>query len=719
MFAAASILPAQLDKAGVRAVLDSAGRIVAHAFGFPDRPDSRDLRYYLEIEVPRLQREKGIAELKRAVAFAEAGKNNAALQSYDRAAALLPNLGDWVSVFSAGVAATKGDTAEVTRRLEHVDSTLFTDWAWRSRVRAYRNANDAAGAMRLADAAGRLPGSPRRQSEGWRALGEIQLQQGDTAAGASSLTAAIDAWPYSDAALEAARLLSELRGLHPEHHLRIGRTYMRFGNLKRGADGLNAYLASGVAQPDSAAQVRLEMGRAFFDARDYDQAEEVLLQAARSVSPLAANALYLAGRAQYRGGQPAEGRRTLVEVVERYPGQMHAAQALLLLGDLSQDDLELEAARAYFQQATTAAPGTEQAGLAHMRLSAMALSQGDYAAAVQQLNAYRTAFPSGPRQQQALYWLGRSQIGRGDAEQGRSRLREARDLDPYSFYGFRAAELIHEAIANDRLGAEPATAKETAVPVEAALVRIDVLRAVGWNEAANFELDRLRRHFDQDAPALYTLAEGLNLRNRTVFGIAIGRDLLRRENGIWNRRLLRIVYPFPYRELIEKTARSRAINPYFMAALIRQESMFNPTATSAAGARGLMQVMPSTGRSLARSQGIRRFKTDMLYTPEVNVRIGAKFLADMIRTWGGRTDYVLASYNAGPSRMARWRQFPEARDADLFLERIPFDETRDYVRIVQLNARIYETLYGSKGPGKSYRKFQICCPAHFRFPLRQ
>jgi soluble lytic murein transglycosylase len=108
-----------------------------------------------------------------------------------------------------------------------------------------------------------------------------------------------------------------------------------------------------------------------------------------------------------------------------------------------------------------------------------------------------------------------------------------------------------------------------------------------------------------------------------------------------------------------------------------------------------MQVMPSTGRRLARTLRIRPFRTTSLRKPDVNVRIGTRFLSDMIKGWGGRVDKVLAAYNAGPNRMERWAEFPEAREAELFMERIPFDETRDYVRVVQLNARIYQMLYGS------------------------
>jgi soluble lytic murein transglycosylase len=123
--------------------------------------------------------------------------------------------------------------------------------------------------------------------------------------------------------------------------------------------------------------------------------------------------------------------------------------------------------------------------------------------------------------------------------------------------------------------------------------------------------------------------------------------------------------------------------------------MFNAGAVSPAGAIGLMQVMPATGRILARAVGVRRFDPEMLERPDVNVHLGMKYLADQLRTWNGRVVPVLAAYNAGPARVQRWREFPEWGRDELFAERIPYQETRDYVKIVQRNAAMYRALYGT------------------------
>jgi soluble lytic murein transglycosylase-like protein len=131
------------------------------------------------------------------------------------------------------------------------------------------------------------------------------------------------------------------------------------------------------------------------------------------------------------------------------------------------------------------------------------------------------------------------------------------------------------------------------------------------------------------------------------------------------------------------------------AALIRQESMFSARISSPVGARGLMQVMPETGRAVAAQLGIEGWGDPMLFQPEINVHIGTRYLAEQMRQYGGSLPAVFSAYNAGPHRVEAWRRFPEFGDEELFTERIPFRETRDYVKILTRNLALYEGLYGA------------------------
>lgn len=403
--------------------------------------------------------------------------------------------------------------------------------------------------------------------------------------------------------------------------------------------------------------------------------------------------MYTAARAQYRDGRQSVARGTLARIISEYGDQPAAVRAAYLTADLDHDDLNLTKAAENYRTAIRLSPTSEQAGISHMRLGGIAFIESRYEDALRQFDEYRAAHPNGRSRQQATYWSAQALAKLGRSDEAHERLLEARRLDPFSYYGGLAGQELGDDGWAPRLEPAPPQNDRFNEQVERALSRVDLLREIGWDDAATFEMDRVRRHFAAFDGASYTLAEALNSRGFTTQGIGIGRDIYRRE-GAWNLRLLRIVYPFPFRNVIMAEARERGVDPFLAAALIRQESMFNPRARSPVGALGLMQVMPATGRSLARSLGVSRFSEDMLTQPELNVHFGMAYLADQIRNYGDRLDAVLAAYNAGPTRVSRWQDFPEYRDRLLFAERIPYDETRDYVRIVQNNRRIYAVLYG-------------------------
>ena len=189
------------------------------------------------------------------------------------------------------------------------------------------------------------------------------------------------------------------------------------------------------------------------------------------------------------------------------------------------------------------------------------------------------------------------------------------------------------------------------------------------------------------------LGEALIERGRTIDGINLGWAVLA-DGQTWDQRLLRVTYPFPYEELVRREAAEWGIDPFLMAAIIRQESAFKADIVSRAGAIGLMQVMPPTGAQLARAHGPRSVPAGALTRPEVNLHLGAAFFVDMSARYDHDLPLVLSAYNAGPTRATRWRRYPEASDPLRFTERIPFVETRGYVKSVRRNLGLYRVLYG-------------------------
>lgn len=667
--------------------------------GFPVEA-SDALARYLAIADPG-DPDRGIAQLRRGLALGAAGRPEAARAALDSAASSLPWFGDWVHLFAAEVSAAAGDTAEVRRRLAATHPELVAERGWRLRIDAARKAGDNRAARQAAVDATREATAADRRAAAWAVLGALRLEGGDTARAREALRSALQAAPLSTGAVDAARRLSEL-DLTAEEWRSIAAIYLRHGNQSRAIEGFERYLAADIGTPAERAQVRLQLGRAHFNAGRFQAAERGLVALAADSVParIASEALYLAARAQYRQGRGSEGERTFVELARRFPDQSATARGLYLLADLKHDDLELAEARIYYRQAAEAAPNLEEAGLARMRLGGLAFLEGDFEGALRTFEEYRSLHPDGRRAMQATYWAARAHAALGRDDEARQLLREIRATDPVSYYGIRAAELLDVPVLGIPMSPSPPPNATVDSLVASGMRRVDLLDSLDRREDLVVEVERLRRHFEQRDGGDYALAEALNTRGYTLTAVNMGWAI-RRQEGSWNPRLLRIIYPFPFRDIVIQEAVERGLDPYLVAGLIRRESAFNPVVVSPAGAIGLMQIMPQTGRGLAQGAGIRRFNLDLLKEPEVNVHLGVRYLHQLMRRFGeDHLPTVLSAYNAGPNRAVRWRDLPEHRDTELFTERIPYDETRNYVRYVLMHRALYAALYPDAAPAE-------------------
>ena len=633
------------------------------------------------------------AQVRAGLEHSQAKRAQEAASAYERAKEELPAFGDWSAVLSASAAARAGDSAAVTRYLAAADSSLARDWGWRARVNAIAALGDTAAAAQLAaEIAPTLPDSTR-QAEAWTRAGMLFLRARRNEDAKEAFRKSIAASIGSVAAIDAARELSTVGRPSAADQLKIGRVFMRHSNPARAATAFDAYFTRGKPPVAERVAIQLELGTALFNIRQYPAAERRLRAAvtaganASSARGTVAQALYMLGRSQYRRGATTTARTTFTRVVREHAGTNAAARAHFTLGDIDHDANRIESARTHYR--AVIAKDVADAPLAAMRLGSMALVDGRPRAAADLFSERyaREDATSGERQQMGFWWAQSLQRA-GAADSAKIIYREVLRINPFSYYGMRAAELLDEQAVPLAPGPDvPEDARRRAAD---ALDVVDVLRDAGLTDEATFESARAAR---RNANAAYALAYEYHARGLTARGISLGREIQRGE-GEWNRKSLELVYPFPYRQEIVAGARAHEVDPYLMAGLIRQESMFNPRARSVAGALGLMQVMPATGRRVASGIGMSGFTPAQLTDPAVNLRLGAKYLADQIETQNGRIIDAVAAYNAGPHRITAWRAFPEYRDDDLFIERIPYQETRDYVKIVTQNARIYRLLYG-------------------------
>ncbi len=161
--------------------------------------------------------------------------------------------------------------------------------------------------------------------------------------------------------------------------------------------------------------------------------------------------------------------------------------------------------------------------------------------------------------------------------------------------------------------------------------------------------------------------------------------------------LWHVLFPLEHAEALAAKAQANGLDPALVAGLICQESTFSADALSPVGARGLMQIMPGTGRTIAKELGVRYVARD-LYDPAVNLQFGAHYLATLLQRYGGRIERALAAYNAGPHRVDAWTAATPDVPADEFIEEIPFSETRHYVATVLANQAQYRRLYSLAPP---------------------
>ncbi|MBF7083928.1 lytic transglycosylase domain-containing protein [Desulfallas sp. Bu1-1] len=160
--------------------------------------------------------------------------------------------------------------------------------------------------------------------------------------------------------------------------------------------------------------------------------------------------------------------------------------------------------------------------------------------------------------------------------------------------------------------------------------------------------------------------------------------------------LIKIFYPLPYRDAIIKYSARAGVDPIFLAAIMKTESHFNPEAVSARGARGLMQIMPETGRWIAQQISLRPYHPDLLFDPETNIRLGAWYIANLENEFEGNRVMVLAAYNGGRGNVRKWLEEEKISGNIKDIAMIPFPETRNFIKKVLRDYEIYKWLYNDE-----------------------
>ena len=665
--------------------------------GHQDRA-TRHYRIFLSYSVERTPR--ALAEIGLAQALAASRENAEAASAYTRAATFLPQLQPYLAIRAAEVLAAAGDIVAVREQLVHAQEVPL----WRrtlSEARAHQEAGDARGALGILLSAAEIPGAGSWSADLRTRAAYILLAEGDTVSARKVLRTAIRTRPRD--ARQAADLMSSLPGLRAGDHLQMVRVYERSRAPARAANQYREYLKVGRLPKAERDRIQLKIGELLFRARAYSTAIRELhrLKASEPAKSIRVRADYFIARATYRRGRRATGRALLKAVADSFPGTGSAINALALLGDVYAGSGDVRHAQQIYKELTERYSWTRAAGRARFQLGIQAFAESDYASARRHFDLARRANQPSSLRLRATYWAARTREASGDAftEEAARLFRHVQARDPFGYYGLLAAERTGiDPWAELPAGPEPIAPDARTLEK---LAVIDLLRDAGLENEAGEVLESIMDESIDRPERLIGLSFAMAEHGFGGEAVKLGWRAHSRMRGLWSVNVLRAIYPLAYDEIILAESRSRRLDPHLLAAIARQESAFAPEVTSHAGARGLMQIMPQTGRWWAGRLGVRDYSDDLLFHPEINVHLGAAYFADLQRQYK-ELQLALIAYNAGPNRARRWRKRPDyGVDPELFAETIPIAETRGYVRAIQTQLRIYRNVYhdfGSFGP---------------------
>lgn len=414
---------------------------------------------------------------------------------------------------------------------------------------------------------------------------------------------------------------------------------------------------------------------------------------------------YQAARGVYATGKYQAAAERFEKLAADHPKHTYADDALIKAGESWESAGKPDSARQVYERSLTKHPDGDMAGEALRRLLVQAFAEGRLQDAIDLVDgAIKAGKVHGDELAKLHYFRGKALARLGKAEQAVAAWLTAIETRPISYPALQALsrlrELGDEAIAAgietlERASDEPLPQLE--LPSGPAATRVQLWASLGLGEQARDELIAAKI---VGWPAVAVLAQA-GLYSEAQIALARLGSSWRRSAPIGERRLLwELAHPIPFRSLVDPGERTHGVPELLTYAIMQTESRFDPGATSWAGARGLIQLMPSTAETVAQRAG-KKINTAQLYDPATNLDLGQRYLASLTARWGnvdGSPALAIPSYNAGPGRTDDWLKQRGTWDLDLFVEAIPFDETRHYTQSVLGRWAAYCWLYGNGDP---------------------
>ena len=661
---------------------DGLGRELLARAATARREDTLALRHArLAVGQASNPRERGVRGVLIARALDRMDSLNRAASAYADAATLLPEVADWLRLRAAAVTADSASRAAQYLALQTEPAKARISWV---EAQSRERTRDLAGAALAYEALGARMTAFRLRLALAKAAGDTLTR--DTIR--RELFGIVTANRGSTNARLAVELIdASLAPLSPDEELMVARSSAVSGPAARALDGFARAFRAGRGTPND----RYTYATTLANAGRNREAAAQFAQVPAS-SRLAPRAAYERARALLRDGQGTRASTALEAVVTRHASDTSAASsALYLLGDLAADDGRDDDARAFFRRAATKYPSAALGPSARFRAAILAFVKADFRTAALELDTLVLHRPRSSETLSSLYWSGRAWERLGDSATAQARWSEVISREPGSYYAMLAARRLRQEPWAPMPGKDTIAIDSSML---GALQRAELLLHLGMATEADLEYDWVASQAERSAGAALAAAHAFRQRDLAPRAIRLGNKALS-GGAARDARLYEVLYPLAFKGALTREAERHRLDPALVAALIRQESSFEPRATSRAGARGLMQIMPAVGRQLASAEDYHMWDVELLYQPDVSLELGTTHLAGLMSGYA-HVAHALAAYNAGSSRAKRWLEKPGTDDPEVFVERIPFRETRDYVRIVLRNRELYHRMYGSQ-----------------------
>src|SRR5712692_8266096 len=456
------------------------------------------------------------------------------------------------------------------------------------------------------------------------------------------------------------------------------------------------------------------------EVRKFPEATAALNSMSTSAGELRAEAMFNLALAYGRAKQWAQARSTAEDLRRAFPSSSWTTRAFVQLGQHAEDAKDDTNAGYFYRAAVNFFAGAAEVTPAQFYLAWQAHEAKNFAESSRLLTEHLAVYAGNNTdfRGKAAYWAARDSERSGKLAEARAIYQGLQARYDANWYGYLAKQRLDTMAHNGNVPQKDfavdstvgravanlqtvSVAEETAGPNEdERIAKADQLSIIGTDDWALEELNVASSAAPNSPRVNLAIARIYRSRNDNVQAL----NFLKRSYPDYSQMKPEemrpdewdIFYPLAYWDIITQESRARSLDPYQVAGLIRQESVFNPRAVSSARAYGLMQVVVPTGMLTAKKYGVDRAVTmESLFEPRLNIQLGTAYLRDQLDKYG-HVEYVAAAYNAGPNRLVQWRAMLPL-ELDEWAEAVPFRETRLYIQGVVRNTLQYKRLYDDNG----------------------